>query len=95
MGHPPNAMLAPGFATVPLPPSIRERVWSAPAGSPADQGQPPRAKCRLRWMTKPPIMDRMEWTTPAYEELKMDAEIGSYQVDEEPPPFVEAPADAE
>jgi hypothetical protein len=25
----------------------------------------------------------MEWTTPAYEELKMDAEIGSYQQDDE------------
>ena len=25
----------------------------------------------------------MEWTTPTYEEIKMDAEIGSYQADEE------------
>jgi len=33
----------------------------------------------------------MDWTTPAYEELKMDAEIGSYQQDEDAPPFA-APA---
>ena len=26
----------------------------------------------------------MEWTTPSFEELKMDAEIGSYQEDREP-----------
>jgi len=26
----------------------------------------------------------MEWTTPTFEELKMDAEIGSYQMDDEP-----------
>jgi hypothetical protein len=31
----------------------------------------------------------MNWTTPAYEELKMDAEIGSYQEDYDPLPFVE------
>jgi hypothetical protein len=31
----------------------------------------------------------MEWTAPSYEELKMDAEIGSYQQDDELP-FVEA-----
>jgi hypothetical protein len=38
----------------------------------------------------------MNWTTPVYEELKMDAEIGSYQQDDEWPPIVEqaAPADA-
>jgi hypothetical protein len=29
----------------------------------------------------------MDWTTPSYEELKMDAEIGSYQQDEDVPPF--------
>jgi hypothetical protein len=29
----------------------------------------------------------MNWTTPAYEELKMDAEIGSYQEDGEYPPI--------
>ena len=28
----------------------------------------------------------MEWTTPSYVEIKMDAEIGSYQADEEPAP---------
>lgn len=37
----------------------------------------------------------MDWTTPSYEELKMDAEIGSYQQDDEPPPFVEQLEDAE
>jgi hypothetical protein len=31
----------------------------------------------------------MNWTAPAYDELKMDAEIGSYQEDYEPPPFAE------
>ena len=32
----------------------------------------------------------MTWTTPEFTEIKMDAEIGSYQVDEpgEAPPFV-------
>lgn len=35
----------------------------------------------------------MEWTAPTYAEIKMDAEIGSYQEDHEPtresPAFVE------
>jgi hypothetical protein len=31
----------------------------------------------------------MEWATPTYEEVKMDAEIGSYQQDDERPPFAE------
>ncbi len=32
----------------------------------------------------------MEWTTPTFVEIKMDAEIGSYQQDDEPTPaFVE------
>ena len=31
----------------------------------------------------------MNWTTPSYEELKMDAEIGSYQQDDDVPPIVE------
>ena len=26
----------------------------------------------------------MKWTTPTFVEVKMDAEIGSYQMDEEP-----------
>ena len=30
----------------------------------------------------------MEWTTPAYDEIKMDAEIGSYQEDGEQVPIV-------
>jgi hypothetical protein len=30
----------------------------------------------------------MEWTTPTFSEIKMDAEIGSYQEDGEPMPFV-------
>jgi hypothetical protein len=34
-------------------------------------------------------MRAMNWTTPVYEELKMDAEIGSYQEDGEWPPIVE------
>jgi hypothetical protein len=41
----------------------------------------------------------MEWTAPTYVEIKMDAEIGSYQEDSEPTresPIVDddAPADA-
>ena len=35
----------------------------------------------------------MEWTAPTYAEIKMDAEIGSYQEDFEPsyePQFVES-----
>ena len=31
----------------------------------------------------------MEWTTPSYEEIKMDAEIGSYQEDGETVPIAE------
>jgi hypothetical protein len=40
------------------------------------------------------IMTSMNWTTPAYDELKMDAEIGSYQEDTEWPPIVERAVDA-
>jgi hypothetical protein len=37
----------------------------------------------------------MPWTTPSYEEIKMDAEIGSYQEDGgDPLPFAR-PAEAE
>jgi coenzyme PQQ precursor peptide PqqA len=40
----------------------------------------------------------MKWTTPSFVEIRMDAEVGSYQADDEPEPaFVEAsdePADA-
>jgi hypothetical protein len=38
----------------------------------------------------------MMWTTPSFEECKMDAEIGSYQEDSEPvreSPIVEPSAD--
>lgn len=41
------------------------------------------------------IIGSMDWTTPSYEEVKMDAEIGSYQQDQqddELPPFVESDA---
>ncbi len=34
-------------------------------------------------------MCAMPWTTPAFDEIKMDAEIGSYQEDGEPVPVVE------
>ena len=39
----------------------------------------------------------MEWTAPTFAELKMDAEIGSYQQDDEPvfPVDVEQAAAAE
>jgi hypothetical protein len=30
----------------------------------------------------------MNWTTPSFEEIKMDAEIGSYQEDGDPPRIV-------
>jgi hypothetical protein len=36
----------------------------------------------------------MEWTAPSFDEIKMDAEIGSYQADEEPTPIVESDAPA-
>jgi hypothetical protein len=36
----------------------------------------------------------MNWTTPVYEEVKMDAEIGSYQEDGEWPPIAEQSVDA-
>jgi hypothetical protein len=35
----------------------------------------------------------MNWTSPSYEEIKMDAEIGSYQEDGDPLPFVESDED--
>jgi hypothetical protein len=31
----------------------------------------------------------MNWTTPTFDEIKMDAEIGSYQEDTDPLPFGE------
>lgn len=35
----------------------------------------------------------MEWTTPEYAEIKMDAEIGSYQEDgRDPQPFADGEA---
>lgn len=36
----------------------------------------------------------MNWQTPAYEELKMDAEIGSYQEDGEQPPIADPKSDS-
>ena len=35
----------------------------------------------------------MEWTSPSFSEIKMDAEIGSYQEDGEPMPIVERDED--
>jgi hypothetical protein len=46
------------------------------------------------WSPEPSHHLRMDWTTPSYEELKMDAEIGSYQEDGEWPPIVEPQQDA-
>jgi hypothetical protein len=43
----------------------------------------------LHGRAKRSIISPMEWTTPSYEELKMDAEIGSYQEDGEYPPIAE------
>jgi len=31
----------------------------------------------------------MEWTAPTFAEIKMDAEIGSYQADDDPRPIAE------
>jgi hypothetical protein len=39
------------------------------------------------------MMVFMNWQTPAYEELKMDAEIGSYQEDGERPPIAAPKSD--
>jgi hypothetical protein len=36
----------------------------------------------------------MNWQTPGYEELKMDAEIGSYQEDGEQPPIADPKSDS-
>jgi hypothetical protein len=40
-------------------------------------------------------MPPMDWTAPSFEEIKMDAEIGSYQEDSDPLPFVRSEASAE
>ena len=40
------------------------------------------------------MMVFMNWQTPAYEELKMDAEIGSYQEDGERPPIADPKSDS-
>ncbi len=40
----------------------------------------------------------MIWTTPTFQEVKMDAEIGSYQEDTDPvreSPFIESPEETE
>jgi hypothetical protein len=37
----------------------------------------------------------MEWKTPTFVEIKMDAEIGSYQQDDEPSPPIAEPAEGE
>jgi hypothetical protein len=37
----------------------------------------------------------MSWTTPTLTEVKMDAEIGSYQPDDDPRPFSQPLADSE
>ena len=34
------------------------------------------------------------WETPSFDEIKMDAEIGSYQEDSDPLPFADDEADA-
>ena len=33
------------------------------------------------------MREQLEWETPSFEVLRMDAEIGSYQEDDEPAPF--------
>jgi hypothetical protein len=48
----------------------------------------------LRESRKTSIIKPMEWTTPEYAEIKMDAEIGSYQEDDgrDPLPFADGEA---
>jgi hypothetical protein len=41
----------------------------------------------LRAVTAAQGVSGMNWTTPTFEEIKMDAEIGSYQEDGEPMPI--------
>jgi hypothetical protein len=92
------AMVAPGCAAARLSPWNRERVWSLDAGSSSTQHRPKAAAPALDRVARAddcPHHWGMDWTTPSYEELKMDAEIGSYQQDDEPPPFVEQLEDAE
>jgi hypothetical protein len=36
----------------------------------------------------------MNWTSPTFEEIKMDAEIGSYQEDSDPMPFAQSDEDS-
>jgi hypothetical protein len=45
------------------------------------RGLPRKALAALHEGPIARIMGGMNWKTPAYEELKMDAEIGSYQED--------------
>ena len=57
----------------------------------------PRVLGMMTFVTAFPRESLMEWTAPTFVEIKMDAEIGSYQADEEPnTPIVEAgtPVDA-
>jgi hypothetical protein len=59
----------------------------------------PRGACpALRRQRISRILDAMNWTKPAFEELKMDAEIGSYQEDgqedREWTPIVQSAADS-
>ena len=68
---------------------------AAPASSRAESRASGQAKAlaALREAPIAGIMSGMNWTTPVYEELKMDAEIGSYQEDGEWPPIVEPAGD--
>jgi hypothetical protein len=57
------------------------------------RGEPVASALRLLAIAL--MIASMDWTTPSYEEVKMDAEIGSYQQDQqddELPPFVESDA---
>lgn len=59
-----------------------EESGPGPAGARRSLASPERARA-LHAASIARIMKTMNWTTPAYEELKMDAEIGSYQEDGE------------
>jgi hypothetical protein len=53
---------------------------------------------RILRQPSPPTSENptMEWTTPTFVEIKMDAEIGSYQQDDEPTsPIADIANDAE
>src|SRR5271169_2739689 len=79
------AILPPDPARAPEFPKIHAWRCDRRTGSQVAHG-----RGHLRATPNRSIISVMEWTTPSYELLKMDAEIGSYQEDGEWPPIVES-----